>query len=746
MGKQSREKKERKLESLNQQAGPRRVIFKSSEKIYFSIIEWGTYLILFTPLVFIKSYFFPFVVPKTIFFRIIVDILLIFYVLLVMSNRKYLPRFNALTITITIFLGITILTSFTGVNFLRSFWSTFERMTGLLTFFHLYAFFIILTNVFRERKYWERILTVSILVGTLLGLYTLTTTEASTRSGGTVGNVSFLATYLLFDIFFALILFLAKSGGWKIFYGTTLLIMSSVLFFSQELPLGGIGAFFMGIFLLLLGYMVFSKQVLLKRLAPVVLVLGTLAVIGIFQTSFFKEKFFDVKTFPGEARRMVWQMGWEGWKEKFWLGWGQENFNIPFAKYFDSGLPLTFDVWYDRAHNIVLDTGVSSGAVGLVSYLAIFGVAIFGLLRVSAKVAKIKNVFLPLGMAVLLMIYFVQNIFVFDMISSYMIFFLSLAFIDFLISFRKEEIQPSYSEKKNYFHPFFGALLIIVSLSTLYFGNIQPARASRYTVQGLVSPLEEAIPSFQKAIEISPMSIFETPEQFSKKVSDYIFAANQNKEVLKNGFELATEELKKSIAQSPTDYRLYLVLGRNYNDFFLLTQDQEKLKTAEIYLNKAIELSPNNQQTYWSLAQTRLSQQRPEESFNLLQKAIDLEPRYAQSHWYLAMAYKIAGKNKEALEKVKDAEEAGFDWKASLNGLGKVIEIYQSLQNDKELVELYPLAIKFDPQNAQFYAAWAVSSANLGDFPKARELVTKALELKPDFAAQLEEFLKSLPQ
>src|SRR4030042_5751432 len=116
------------------------------ENIYLKIIEWGTYLALFTPFIFIKEYFFPFVVSKTIFFRIIVDIIFIAYILLAVSNQKYRPRITPLTIAITLFLGVLVLTSIIGVNFERSFWSVFERMTGLLTFFHLFVFYIVLTS------------------------------------------------------------------------------------------------------------------------------------------------------------------------------------------------------------------------------------------------------------------------------------------------------------------------------------------------------------------------------------------------------------------------------------------------------------------------------------------------------------------------------------------------------------------------------------------------------------------------
>ena len=457
MGKRSREKQERKF---LQQTEEKRNFNKSSlEKIYLFIIEWGTYLALFTPLILLRDYFFPFVSPKTIFFRIVVDIIFVAYVLLAVSNPRYRPRINILTASIIVFLGILVLTSFTGINLEKSFWSTFERMTGLLTFFHLFAFFIILTSVFRERKYWERILTVSIIIGVLLSFYVLINDDVSSRSGGTIGNVSFLAAYLLFDIFFALTFFLIKTGAWRIFYGAAFILMSSVLFFAAELPRGGISALFLGIFFLFLSYMVFSRKKLLKRLAPVVLVLVILAGILVSQTSFFKEKMFDIKDLPDESRKIVWQMAFEAWKEKPFLGWGPENFNIPFTKYFDPKLPLTGDIWYDRVHNIVLDTAVASGIIGLLSYLVIFGIAIFKLLRICPKVAEIKNVFLPLGMITVLAVYFIQNIWVFDMISTYMMFFLVLAFVSFLIESGKQETAPEKEIKASRIHFFLGFLL-----------------------------------------------------------------------------------------------------------------------------------------------------------------------------------------------------------------------------------------------------------------------------------------------
>jgi tetratricopeptide (TPR) repeat protein len=287
----------------------------------------------------------------------------------------------------------------------------------------------------------------------------------------------------------------------------------------------------------------------------------------------------------------------------------------------------------------------------------------------------------------------------------------------------------------------------MVTVFTLYFGNIQPARAAFYIVHGIASPLEPAINYFQKAITSSPMALYEAAEQFSRKMTDLVYSEKTDKLLLERGFELSIETMKKSITENPLDYRPILILGRQYNDFFLLKKNNPVLLSlAEQYLTKSIEMSPRNQQGYWALAQTRLSQGRPAESIELMQKAADLEPRYGLAQWYLAMTYKIVGDYKSAFNKVKEAEKADLDWKLDLSKLKEVIEICQNLDDDKCLVELYSRAIKLDPKDARFFAALAVAYANLKQYDEARQYAQEVLSLNPDFASELEAFLKQLPQ
>jgi len=729
---------------------------ESREKIYLSVIQWGTYLALFTPLVFFRYFFFPFVVPKTVFFRIIIDIIFIAYILLVISNRRYLPKINALTTAIIVFMVIAVITSLTGVNPEKSLWSVFERMTGLLTFFHLFAFYIILSSVFKERKQWERILAVATGVGVLLCFYVWTSDETFARGGGTIGNTSFLAGYLLFDVFIALILFLTKKGGWKILYGAFSLILILGLFVSEEPCRGAIAAFWGGIFVLVFGYLLFllfsSGKKPLKILAFLLPIFLILAALCMLQLNFVKEKIIQWWQVNGsESRMIVWKISLGAWKERFWLGWGQENFNVAFAKHFDPALPLTFDIWYDRAHNIVFDAAVASGVLGLISLLAVFGAAVFNLVRLLPRVTEKQNVFFPLGMIALLAAYFAQNIWVFDMISSYMMFFLALAFINFLILAAEEEPKSDYSEKEKPVYSLIGVILIIVSVLSIYFGNIQVARASNSLLKGVNASLEEAAADFQKAYGLSPASKTETPEQFSSRMIDLAFQERQNltqqkQEILSNGFKSVEEIFQESIKTDPLDFRKRLFLGQFYNNLYQLTQNNRFLDLSEETLRVALELSPQNQQVYWSLGQALIFRKENEEANKYFQKAIDLEPRFAQSYWYLFMAYKFEKQYDLALQELEKGEKIGLNWKQNPENFKQVIDLYRSLKDQDHLISLSEEGTKNFPKDIYFWNNLADVYALAGDKEKAREIANKILEMRPDLSGQVESFLKNLEQ
>ncbi len=134
------------------------------------------------------------------------------------------------------------------------------------------------------------------------------------------------------------------------------------------------------------------------------------------------------------ARFWTWGSAWQGFKERPVVGWGPENFSAVFDKYFDPRhyVPLgNAETWFDRAHSIYFDYLAETGILGLVSYLSIFSVLLWGLIKsvfrsTDAPFEKSLLVSLPVG-------YLVQGVAIFDVLPMYINLFMFFAFGYFVL-------------------------------------------------------------------------------------------------------------------------------------------------------------------------------------------------------------------------------------------------------------------------------------------------------------------------
>src|SRR4030042_1250042 len=143
--------------------------------------------------------------------------------------------------------------------------------------------------------------------------------------------------------------------------------------------------------------------------------------------------------------------GRAGWGRAL-IGWGPDNFDVAYNKFYDPSTQKYEVTWLDRAHNKLLDVLVMNGVLGLIIYLFMwFYVFRYGFLRKklgeedSGKSLEYMNRQLPV--LFIAVAYFVQNIFVFDQISTYIPFFALLGFVANEYN-QKDSVSISYPIKK----------------------------------------------------------------------------------------------------------------------------------------------------------------------------------------------------------------------------------------------------------------------------------------------------------
>jgi O-antigen ligase len=651
-------------------------------EILVNTIRFFSYLILFTPLILSSKFFFPFVGPKSLYFFAISEIIFFLWLILIFIDSRYRPQINALLIALSIYLFIFILASIFGVNFSYSFWSKYERMTGILMHLHLFSFFLVLGSTFKEGDF-KKFFGFSNFVAILASFIALANLKNPTmRGGGTIGNESFLGTYLLFNVFFALYLIFKTKEFAKIFSIVSFLILSfsllligvnlknlsftkalSAIFFKEGARAAKL-SFYGGLVLLFFLWLIASKRKILKILGSISLISSLIFSAFVFyslltQPEGFFRKLIEKEVGSFGGRFPVWQEAWQGFLEKPLLGWGPENFEFSFVKHYNPCMPTPEcggEIWFDRAHNIIFDTLISTGILGMISYLLIFA-AIFYILW--KNFVKNKTDFFTPGIFTSLFIaYFVQNLTVFDMVSSFMVFFLSLAFVaSFEKDFEKKEIKK--------LSPLYLIFVLILFFVSFYEFVILPVLTDGYIILAIKEKIgtPERLKYFQKALSTSPLGKFQIRQFFAENEMANLDFKNLNENVKKE-IEFLIEELKKSTKESPLDFRSFLRLGDLYNIYVFF--EPAKVKEGEEILRKAIEISPKNQQGYWSLAQNLIYQGRIDEAISLIQKAVDLEPKFKNSHLILIRVLKIAGKEDLAKQKFEEAIKINPNWEEDL--------------------------------------------------------------------------------
>ena len=667
------------------------------------ILNAVLYLILLTPLLISSKYVFPFITGKTMYFRILVEIAVFLYVALALFNKKYRPKMNKLIWAVVIFGIIVGLTGIFGVDAYKSFWGTIERGEGFLTIAHLIVFFLILCWTLKTKHEWLNYLSGLVVVGLLVDFYALLQKaevekfflfgniihSGEGRLSSTLGNAAFLGAFTLAQFFISLLLFFKRKFlGWKIFFALAALFNLFILYQTQTR--GSALALIFVLILLCVFYIIKSPELIKRNIAGVLLLIIIVFSLIVWfnkDTEWIKKSSMlerltsisknDITT---RSRLMAWDTSWKSWKERFLLGYGWENYNIGFNKYFhpeiyiDNGSQL----WFDRAHNTIFDIAVATGLIGLIAYINIFILALYYLFR------NIKIDFdLSVMLMALLLAHFIQNIFVFDVLSTFVILFSVFAVVAYIGQTDNNKNKKPAKFTDNFIIKiliiFITFILIILSIN--YF-NLKPLEANKKAILGLIhsssSNLEQAIKYFNEAVA---MNTYQNGE-IRQKAAGIIIGHGKTKQ----DFQFAINLIKDNIKYHPLDVQnyLYLMILLNRSGSLNPNNFAEVIRIGK----KALLLSPTRAQIYFETGQAEFNMRNVDAGIEYFKKAVELNPVTMESQWNLLTAYSLARQNDKADQVRNNMQKLGCDFK-DLIQLKRLYNIYIMAERHDKIQEVY---------------------------------------------------------
>lgn len=357
-------------------------------------------MVLALPLLFIPNIFSPYEFPKFIFFAVTVELLAIFFALYWFFSKNkegIFPKMDIGVLFVLSFGVINLISDLFGINPINSIFGNNFRHQGLITLLSGIVVFLSLRSpllfkkmlpVFRKTVLASAFLISLFAIWQIIQINIFHNYNIATYNGrivGTLGNPNFLGGYLVMllpfviwypqkinkllrlVIIFAIILtiFYTNSTASFIAVAVLLTIYFFRVFLSIKIPLPKT----IIVLVLILLFWIGSKNItsdqsfILKNEKrcfenwPNTFPLKFITDIRKTSNIFFK------RDSPCDSRFLIWTTGLNALSQRPILGFGQENF--------ESLMPKGKMYIVDNAHNIFLETAISSGIVGLLFYLLI---------------------------------------------------------------------------------------------------------------------------------------------------------------------------------------------------------------------------------------------------------------------------------------------------------------------------------------------------------------------------------------
>lgn len=636
-----------------------------SENLLKNSIITGIFLTPFVSLIVISSFFFPYITPKNLAFRLIALIIAALFAILMYRSKRYRPDFGTVGWSFVIFVLVLFFADLFGQYAHKSFFSNFERMEGFFTILLLFFYFTVLTAVMKTEKIWENLLNASLGSSVLMSIFAIVEKSHGTdRLTAQLGNATYLAAFMLFNIFFALFLIVRRldrksqdhSTKWLSLCAYLAVLVLDLYVFYYTGTRGALLGLFGGMMFTAVLFAFFEKHNRKLKIAGYTILIVVVVFVGslyglrnssLVTSNPLLSRFGALIAAPtdlssyastqGKSRFSIWAIALKGVEQKPLLGWGQENFNYVFNAYYD---PKIYDQeqWFDRAHNVFFDWLIAGGALGLLAYLSMFVFAIFTLWKKKREDETHHFTFADKTiLTALLLAYFIHNFFVFDSITSYILFFTVLAYISIHERPLHWLANPRFAFIRNDGLQALGATAFVLgSVVGLYYLVISPyigstdlLAAISYQNNALSTSLsltadqrnallEQSLSLYEGSITHGLVGGAEANEQILQGATEVVNAEGISDDVKKAFANEADAELKKQLADTPADARYFLF----YATYLANTGRYDE---SYPYFKKAEELSPNKQSILISEGLAYINGKQYGEAEPIFKKAFELD-------------------------------------------------------------------------------------------------------------------------
>lgn len=593
--------------------------------------------------------------------------------------------------------AVYIISTLTAADWRLSLWGSYDRGQGLLTLITYLILFVIVATRLRTRAKARRLIGVMVLsavpmillgAGQALGWNPLgLVTNARSPIYTTLGRSNFVGAYL------AILLPLTLASlTWiddrRLRTAGVILCISQLVIIGLTLSRGAwlAAATALGAFLLLRQIPTMSR----RQRRHVLIGIAGIAIAGITALFWFAQR--DAGSIA--ARFTIWKATLTLIRKRPLFGYGLDSLGLVFPSVYPPEL-----VYYqgrgllvDRAHNVFLDTLLTSGVLGMLAwiiFLAGIARAAWPVLRRTEHDGRRPLVVAALSAAAGNL---VGNLVGFDVTATTTA---SWILMGLVVGLARPAVTDDESPVKppRAWEPALAAGATVAILAAIYFFNVRPLladvsvrRAQRYAGVGNWPAASAAA---ERAMALAPHE----PAYYRAASALHLQHAHYTT-TPESTFRNAEALLRDAIDLRPNDFRTWQALGDLYGAWTLV--DSDKLPAAYSAYHGAAELAPTHATVYAGWGDVAYRAGDYETAYRQFKRAVDLDATDSRSFAALGDIELLRGNTSAAIV----AYEEAIYWNPTLTpayvGLSRA---YLQLDRHEAAIETLENATRLKPQN-----------------------------------------------